>query len=124
MSTDTRKIIPNSIFFALKGENFNANEFALQALEKGANYAVVDEKKYSTHDRAILVPNVLETLQQLAKHHRDQLTIPVIGLTGSNGKTTIILSINRLMMYIPIPVPEMEASFVKRWNMANSFPSN
>ncbi len=86
--TDTRKIIPNSIFFALKGENFNANEFALQALEKGAKYAVVDEKKYATHERSILVPNVLQTLQQLARHHRDQLNIPVIGLTGSNGKTT------------------------------------
>ncbi len=86
--TDTRKIIPESIFFALKGENFNANEFALQALEKGARYAVVDEKKYATHEHTILVPDVLQTLQQLARHHRDQLTIPVIGLTGSNGKTT------------------------------------
>lgn len=86
--TDTRKIIPGSIFFALKGENFNANEFALEALEKGAQYVVVEEEKYSTHERAILVPNVLETLQQLARHHRDQLQIPVIGLTGSNGKTT------------------------------------
>lgn len=86
--TDTRKIISDSIFFALKGENFNANEFAMQALEQGAKYAVVDEKKYAVHDHAILVPNVLETLQQLARHHRDQLNIPVIGLTGSNGKTT------------------------------------
>ncbi len=86
--TDTRKIIPNSIFFALKGENFNANEFAVQALERGAKYAVVDEKKFAMHEHAILVPNVLETLQQLARHHRDQLKIPVIGLTGSNGKTT------------------------------------
>lgn len=86
--TDTRKIIPGSIFFALKGENFNANEFAMQALEKGACYAVVDEKRYATHEHTILVPDVLQTLQQLARHHRDQLTIPVIGLTGSNGKTT------------------------------------
>lgn len=86
--TDTRKIIPGSIFFALKGENFNANEFAVQALEKGAQYAVVDEKKHAVHERTILVPDVLQTLQQLARHHRDQLKIPVIGLTGSNGKTT------------------------------------
>ena len=86
--TDTRKIIPDSIFFALKGENYNANAFAHQALEKGARYAVVDEDQNATDDRIILVSNVLETLQQLARHHRDQLTIPVIGLTGSNGKTT------------------------------------
>lgn len=88
ISTDTRQIGPGSIFFALKGENFNANTFASQALEKGAMYAVVDEKKYATDRRCILVDNVLESLQKLSHHHRDQLKIPVIGLTGSNGKTT------------------------------------
>jgi UDP-N-acetylmuramoyl-tripeptide--D-alanyl-D-alanine ligase len=88
ISTDTRKITPGSVFFALKGEKFNANEFAKEALSKGASYAVVDEEKYATNDRIILVDNVLETLQKVARHHRDQLTIPVIGLTGSNGKTT------------------------------------
>ncbi len=86
--TDTRKIIPDSVFFALKGEKFNANEFALQALEKGAKYAVVDEEAFANDDRIILVSNVLETLQALARHHRAQVNIPVIGLTGSNGKTT------------------------------------
>jgi UDP-N-acetylmuramoyl-tripeptide--D-alanyl-D-alanine ligase len=88
VSTDTRQIIPGSIFFALKGEKFNANTFAGQALERGARYAVVDESEYAVDHRYILVNNVLETLQQLARHHRDQLEIPVIGLTGSNGKTT------------------------------------
>ncbi len=88
VSTDTRKIIPNSIFFALKGDRFNANEFATQALEKGASYAVIDDERYRLNDRCILVGDVLETLQQLARYHRGRLKIPVIGLTGSNGKTT------------------------------------
>lgn len=88
ISTDTRKITPGSVFFALKGEKFNANEFAAEALSKGARYAVVDEEKYVTDDRVVLVKDVLKTLQDLARHHRSQLTIPVIGLTGSNGKTT------------------------------------
>lgn len=88
ISTDTRDIAAGSIFFALRGEKFNANEFAAQALEKGARYAVVDESAYATDDRFVLVENVLDTLQALARHHRQQLTIPVIGLTGSNGKTT------------------------------------
>jgi UDP-N-acetylmuramoyl-tripeptide--D-alanyl-D-alanine ligase len=88
VSTDTRQIIPGSVFFALKGDKFNANEFASEALAKGASHAVIDEEKYHQDDRCILVPNVLETLQHLARFHRDQLKIPVIGLTGSNGKTT------------------------------------
>jgi UDP-N-acetylmuramoyl-tripeptide--D-alanyl-D-alanine ligase len=88
VSTDTRKILPGSIFFALKGDRFNANEFAAQALEKGASYAVIDEERYSVSDKCIVVTDVLATLQQLAAHHRQQLRIPVIGLTGSNGKTT------------------------------------
>jgi len=87
-STDTRQILPGSIFFALKGDKFNANEFAASAIEKGASYAVVDEKKYVFNDRYILVDNALEMLQKLARHHRAQLKIPFIGLTGSNGKTT------------------------------------
>jgi UDP-N-acetylmuramoyl-tripeptide--D-alanyl-D-alanine ligase len=88
VSTDTRQITPGSIFFALKGDRFNANEFAQQALAKGARYAVVDEQKYAIDDHYILVDDVLQALQQLARHHRDQLKIPVVGLTGSNGKTT------------------------------------
>jgi UDP-N-acetylmuramoyl-tripeptide--D-alanyl-D-alanine ligase len=88
VSTDTRQITTGSIFFAIKGEKFNANTFAAQALEKGAMYVVLDEKEYATDDRCIVVDNVLETLQKLARYHRDQLKIPVIGLTGSNGKTT------------------------------------
>lgn len=88
VSTDTRLISPGSVFFALRGDKFNANEFALQALEKGASYAVVDDPEYATDVRCLLVENTLGSLQQLAKYHRAQLTIPVIGLTGSNGKTT------------------------------------
>lgn len=97
ISTDTRKIEKDSIFFALKGPNFNANEFAEEALEKGASMAVIDEEKYKKDDRFILVDNVLETLQNLARHHRDRLTIPVIGLTGSNGKTTTKELINAVI---------------------------
>jgi UDP-N-acetylmuramoyl-tripeptide--D-alanyl-D-alanine ligase len=88
VSTDTRQITPGSVFFALKGDKFNANEFAEEALSKGASYAVIDEAKFKKDDRFMLVPNVLDTLQKLARYHRDQLQIPVIGLTGSNGKTT------------------------------------
>jgi UDP-N-acetylmuramoyl-tripeptide--D-alanyl-D-alanine ligase len=88
VDTDTRNIRKNTLFFALKGENFNGNSFAEQALELGAAFAIVDEEAYQTKDAIILVDNVLKTLQALANYHRRQLTIPIIGLTGSNGKTT------------------------------------
>ncbi len=86
--TDTRKITKNCIFFALKGDNFNGNKFASDALQKGAKYVVIDEKEYVKSDAYILVPNVLETLQELATYHRNQSSAKVISLTGSNGKTT------------------------------------
>jgi UDP-N-acetylmuramoyl-tripeptide--D-alanyl-D-alanine ligase len=86
--TDTRRITKGSIFFALKGENFNGNNFAQLAIEKGCAYAIVDEEKFCKDDKIILVANVLECLQKLAKHHRKQLSIPIIGVTGTNGKTT------------------------------------
>jgi len=88
ITTDSRNCPANSIFFALKGENFNANTFALSALEKGCAFAVVDDKEFAVDDRFILVDNVLETLQQLAHFHRKQTNIPVLGITGTNGKTT------------------------------------
>lgn len=88
ISTDTRNIQPGSLFFALKGDRFNGNRFATQALENGASYAVVDEKQATDDHRFLYVDNVLSTLQQLAKEHRSRLTIPVIGITGTNGKTT------------------------------------
>src|SRR6478609_8232964 len=88
VSTDTRQVTPGSVFFALKGPRFNANEFAKEALEKGASYAVIDDKHYALDDRYIVVDDTLTALQQLAKEHREHLSIPVIGLTGSNGKTT------------------------------------
>ena len=97
VDTDTRKIRENSIYFALKGENFNGNKFAKEALNKGASYAIIDEKKYISTN-TILVNNVLETLQQLANYHRDQLAIPIIGLTGSNGKTTTKELINSVLV--------------------------
>ncbi len=88
VSTDTRQITPGSVFFALRGPSFNANKFAAEALAKGASLAVVDDASFANDARCMLVPDVLTTLQNLARHHRAQLTIPVIGLTGSNGKTT------------------------------------
>ena len=88
VSTDTRKIEAGSIFFALKGPSFNANAFAEEALAKGASYAVIDEPAYDKSEKTLLVKDTLVALQELAKYHRSQLLIPIIGLTGSNGKTT------------------------------------
>lgn len=88
VSTDTRKIENNLLFFCLKGANFNGNEFAKEALEKGALAVIIDEKEYFIDERTILVEDVLKALQNLATFHRKQFSIPVIGITGSNGKTT------------------------------------
>ena len=87
ISTDTRKIIPGSIFFALKGEHFDGNTFAQQALHQGASMAVVSDRTLKDH-RIITVDDTLTALQDLAAYHRKQLKIPVLGITGSNGKTT------------------------------------
>lgn len=88
ITTDSRNCPAGSIFFALKGENFNANEFAAKALENGCSYAVVDEAKYAVDQRYILVKDVLKCLQELAGQHRQQLGTKIIGITGTNGKTT------------------------------------
>lgn len=97
ISTDTRKIVPGSIFFSLKGPNFNANEFAEEALKKGAKYAVIDEERYKKGENYLVVPDALKALQQLANYHRNQLKIPFIGITGSNGKTTTKELINAVL---------------------------
>lgn len=86
--TDTRKISKNCLFFALKGDNFNGNKFALQAIESGAAYAIVDQAEFAIDNRFILVDDTLKSLQDIARLHRKRLKIPVIGITGSNGKTT------------------------------------
>jgi UDP-N-acetylmuramoyl-tripeptide--D-alanyl-D-alanine ligase len=88
ITTDTRQIEKGSIFFALKGDNFDANEFAISAIEQGCLYAVVDQPNFANGTSILLVEDVLDTLQNLAKMHRSHLKIPVIGITGSNGKTT------------------------------------
>lgn len=88
VATDTRKIAPGSLFIALKGDNFDANTFAEEALAKGAGYVVIDNPAYKSSNKTILVNNSLEALQQLAQYHRRQLGLPIIALTGSNGKTT------------------------------------
>ena len=88
IQTDTRKLKKGDIFFALRGPNFNANAFALAALESGAAYAVIDDPEYNTHGNMILVTDALAALQQLALFHRNQFDIPFIAITGSNGKTT------------------------------------
>lgn len=86
--TDTRKINQSCIFLALKGEKFNGNAFALEALKKGAVYAIIDEKKYDIPGKTIVVNDTLDTLQQLAHLHRKELNIPILAITGTNGKTT------------------------------------
>ena len=88
IQTDTRKLKQGDLFFALKGPNFNGNLFAQQALEAGAAYAITDEPVMASGDKIIIVDDVLTTLQLLAKHHRQQFSIPFIAITGSNGKTT------------------------------------
>src|SRR5690606_17276178 len=87
-NTDTRTTQKNDMFFALKGEHFNGNTFAEKAIQLGAKYAVVDDRRYVLSSQYILVPNVLTTLQELAAYHRTYLGIPILALTGSNGKTT------------------------------------
>ncbi len=88
VSIDTRTIQKGNLFFAINGPNFNANQFAVQALEKGASFAVVDDELFVTDERIILVDNGLKALQDLASFHRSRFKRPVIGITGSNGKTT------------------------------------
>jgi UDP-N-acetylmuramoyl-tripeptide--D-alanyl-D-alanine ligase len=88
VSIDTRKIEYNSLFIALKGENFDANTFANEALNKGATYVIIDNENYYIDQRTILVKDSLIALQELAKFHRNYLKVPIIALTGSNGKTT------------------------------------
>ena len=85
---DSRKIQKNDFFVAIKGDNFDANTFAKQALENGASYVIIDNPDYYINEKTILVKNSLETLQALAQFHRIQLALPIIALTGSNGKTT------------------------------------
>jgi len=88
VSIDTRKIEKGSFFVAIRGERFDANTFAKEALEKGANYVIIDNANYYIDDRTIVVEDSLKTLQALAHYHRDYLQLPIIALTGSNGKTT------------------------------------
>lgn len=88
ITTDSRKVEKGSIFFGLKGDNFDGNQFAPQAISDGASNAVVDDPKYAGGKQFLLVDNVLSALQSLARYHRSRLTIPVISITGSNGKTT------------------------------------
>lgn len=85
---DSRKVVEGSIFFALKGPNFDGNKYAQDALDRGAAFAVIDDSKYIIAGKSVLVNDVLIALQELSKYHRSQLDIPIIGVTGSNGKTT------------------------------------
>lgn len=97
ISTDTRKVSKGCLFFALKGENFDANTFAEQAINEGATYAIIDNVNFKKSEAYILVDDVLKTLQRLANYHRKQFTIPFIGITGSNGKTTSKELINAVL---------------------------
>jgi len=95
--TDSRHIVPGSLFFALKGPNFNGNAYAAEALDKGAAYAIVDEAEFAVNDRCILVGDALKCLQDLGTHHRRQSDATIIALTGSNGKTTTKELISRVL---------------------------
>jgi UDP-N-acetylmuramoyl-tripeptide--D-alanyl-D-alanine ligase len=97
VSTDTRSISNGALFFALKGDNFNGNDFAKKALDSGASYCIIDEQQSQSNARFILVPDVLITLQELANFHRKYLNIPIIAITGSNGKTTTKELINSVL---------------------------
>ena len=98
--TDTRKISKHCMFFALKGENFNGNKFAENAIIEGAAFAIIDEPEYKINDQYIIVDDVLSALQNLALFHRKYLNIPIISLTGSNGKTTTKELINAVLSQI------------------------
>jgi UDP-N-acetylmuramoyl-tripeptide--D-alanyl-D-alanine ligase len=95
--TDTRNIQPGSLFVALKGDHFNGNQFALQAIELGASYAIVDELEFANKTNIFYVKNSLSYLQQLANYHRNKFDIPVIGITGSNGKTSTKELVNAVL---------------------------
>lgn len=99
ISTDSRRIVPDSVFFALRGASFDGNRFAAEALAQGAAYAVVDDPAAAAggDDRLILVPDVLEALQGLAREHRRELGIPILAITGSNGKTTTKELVSRVL---------------------------
>ncbi len=97
ISTDSRKISKGCLYFALSGPNFNGNDYAIEALNKGAAYAIVDNKDLSVNPNTILVDNVLLSLQKLGNHHRKHCTATIISLTGSNGKTTTKELIYRVM---------------------------
>ena len=95
--TDSRKVVQGGMFFALKGGRFDGNKFAVQSLEQGAAYAVIDDPTLQQHSNCIWVPDVLTMLQDLARHHRRQFDIPVLGITGSNGKTTTKELVSRVI---------------------------
>jgi len=97
ISTDTRTIENGCIFFALKGDNFNGNKYAKDALKKGASFVIIDEVEFKESEQHILVVDALDTLQKLANYHRKQFTIPFIGITGTNGKTTTKEFINTIL---------------------------
>ncbi len=97
ISTDSRKVLPGSLFFSLKGERFDGNEFARQAIQNGAAYAIIDEPGFRENEHFLLVDDCLKMLQRLANYHRRRFSIPLIAITGSNGKTTTKELVGRVL---------------------------
>ena len=97
ISTDSRRIEPDSVFFALRGASFDGNRFAAEALDKCAAYAVVDDPAAVTDERMVLVGDTLGALQELAREHRRRLAIPILAISGSNGKTTTKELVSRVL---------------------------
>ena len=106
ISTDSRQIAEGALFFGLKGDHFDGNEFAGYALDKGASFAIIDDSRYRVDDRYILVENVIASLQQLANHHRNQFRIPVLAITGTNGKTTTKELIHAVLSKTVLLIPK------------------
>ena len=113
VTTDSSQIELNSIFFALKGDNFDGNKYAKSAIDKGASFAVIDNQAYCLNEKYILVDDVLSCLQELSKYNRKQLNCPVLGITGTNGKTSVADLFYQILVLNNVPVASIGTLGIK-----------